>query len=180
MTITKITTTEKTSLPAIVQDALEETLGLKGEKENKKWKEVALGLGITEGVLRNKVAKDKNEKRHHISLAEALTISKITMDNSLLHAICEHSGGVFVQRPIIDVGSDDELLMRYTSMMNELGKFSIDIHESLKDQKISASEISNLRKDFLHLTVALSEVMDRLQIKAERDASLGIKSVKVS
>jgi hypothetical protein len=160
----------KPTLPLIVQDALEKTIGLKENDKDKKWKEIAAGLDLSEGILRNKVAREKEDKRHHLSLAEAIAIPKIANDNALVHAICTSLGGVFVPRPSLNIASDEELLGRYTCMMNELGKFSIDIHTSLADGKISATEISNLRKDFLALTAALSEVMDRLQIKAERDA----------
>lgn len=165
-----VSVSTRPTLPLIVQDALEKTFGLKELDKEKKWKEIASGLDLSEGILRNKVARDKEDKRHHLSLAEAIAIPKIANDNALIYAICEDFGGVFVPRPSLDNATDEELLGRYTSMMNELGKFSIDIHTSLADGQITASEISNLRKDFLALTGALSVVMDRLQIKAERDA----------
>lgn len=170
MTTTTASVSTKPILPLIVQDALEKTLGLKENDKDKKWKEIAAGLDLSEGILRNKVAREKEDKRHHLTLAEAIAIPKIVNDNALVHAICENFGGVFVPRPSLNIASDDELLGRYTSMMNELGKFSMDIHTSLADGQITGTEISNLRKDFLTLTAALSEVMDRLQVKAERDA----------
>jgi hypothetical protein len=138
----------KPRLPDNVQTAVEDTVGLK-DKE-KKWGMLAAGLGMSEALLRNKVAPDR--------------------DMTLVHAICQQFGGEFLPFPGLTEGSDNELLSRYTSMMRELGQFSNDIHESLADGKISPGEIATLRKDFLRLSGALSEIMDRLQDRANRDS----------
>ena len=157
---------EKPQLPPNVQAAIENTVGLKeGEK---KWAYLAGRLGMSEGILRNKVASDKAEKRHHLTLAEAIEMAKASGDHALIHAICNEFGGEFLHYPGLDAGGD-ELLSHYTSMMKELGQFSNDIHLSLADGKITPEEIKDLRKDFLRLSAALSEVMDRLQEQANRD-----------
>lgn len=157
----------KPRLSKTVQAALEDTVGLKGTE--KKWAPLAAHLGITEGMLRNKVAPDREDKRHHLTLAEALEMANGSGNSSLIHAICKDFGGEFLHYPGRTEGSDNELLARYTSMMRELGKFSDDIHESLSDGKIDQSEITKLRKDFLRLSGALSEIMDRLQDRANQD-----------
>lgn len=157
----------KPCLPENVQAALEDTVGLKGSE--KKWGLLAAHLGMSEAMLRNKVAPEKGDKRHYLTLAEALEMINGSGDTALLHAICKEFGGEFLHYPGLTEGSDDELLSRYTSMMRELGHFSNDIHESLADGKISPSEIAILRKDFLRLSGALSEIMDRLQDRANRD-----------
>lgn len=157
----------KPRLPDTVQSALEDTVGLKANL--KKWASLATHLGISEAMLRNKVAPEKEDKRHYLSLAEALAMVKASGNPALVHAICNEFGGEFLHYPGLTEGSDNELLSRYTSMMRELGQFSNDIHESLADGKISAVEIATLRKDFLRLSGALSEIMDRLQDRANRD-----------
>jgi hypothetical protein len=160
-------TTSKPTLPKIIQTAIEQTVGLKtGEN---KWETLAEKLGLTEGVLRNKVASDKEDKRHHLSLAEAIAVVKATGNHGLIHAICHEFEGEFLHYPGFEGATDDELLSRYTSMMKELGQFSNDIHLSLADGKITQHEISALRNDFLRLSGALSEIMDRLQNRATRD-----------
>jgi hypothetical protein len=157
----------KPRLPDNVQAALEDTVGLKGEE--KKWGVLAMHLGMSEGMLRNKVAPEREDKRHYLTLAEALSMVKESGNPALVHAICNAFGGEFLRYPGITEGSDNELLSRYTSMMRELGQFSNDIHVSLADGKISPDEIATLRKDFLHLSGALHEIMDRLQDRANRD-----------
>jgi hypothetical protein len=165
----------KPRLPDTIQAAIEDTVGLKGDGE-KKWTMLAERLGISEGTLRHKVAAERedkddkaDEKRHHLSLAEALEMARATGNDALVQAICKEFNGEFLPRPGVSSFSDDELLSRYTSMMRELGQFSQDIHKSLADGKITTREIGTLRKDFLRLSGALSEVMDRLQEQAARD-----------
>lgn len=157
----------KPRLPDNVQAALEDTVGLKGIE--KKWALLASHLGMSEGMLRNKVAPEKEDKRHYLTLAEALEMVNGSGNRALLHAICNEFGGEFLPYPGMTDGSDNELLSRYTMMMRELGQFSNDIHVSLSDGKISSEEIATLRKDFLRLSGALSEIMDRLQDRARRD-----------
>jgi len=159
----------KPQLPDTIQAAIEETVGLKGDGE-KNWARIAEHLDMSEGVLRNKVAAEKGDKRHHLSLAEAVGMVRVTRKHELIHAICKEFDGVFLHHPDREKVADGELFTRYTSMMRELGQFSEDIHESLADGTISADEIGKLRKDFLHLSAALSEVMDRLQEQATRDS----------
>jgi hypothetical protein len=164
----------KPSIPPTIQTALENTVGLKeGEK---RWERVASKLGVSEGVLRNKVAPEKDgqlvEKRHHLSLAEAIAMIDVTSDQALIHAICKHFGGEFLHYPELKGASDNELLSRYTGMMQELGRFSNDIHKSLEDNKISHNEIVTLRKDFLRLSGALTGIMDRLQERALQDREM--------
>lgn len=163
-------TSAKPTLPKIIQTAIEKTVGLKAE--DKKWELLVASLGLTEGVLRNKVASEKEDKRHHLSLAEAIAMVKATGNHALIHAICNEFGGEFLHYPSFQGATDDELLSRYTSMMKELGQFSNDIHESLADGKITQKEISDLRNDFLRLSGALSEIMDRLQSRATKDLEL--------
>lgn len=157
----------KPTLPANVQKAIEKTVGL--NESAKKWEPLAAHLGMTEGVLRNKVARGSEDKRHHLSLAEAIEIVKMTKDHTLIHALCTEFNGEFLIHPDIKGSSDEELLTRYTGMMMELGKFSTDIHDSLMDGQIDQNEINKLRSDFLCLSGALSEIMERLQDRAKKD-----------
>lgn len=75
----------KPTLPPKIQIALETTVGLKDV--DKKWDALAGSLGMTAGVLRNKVASANEDKRHHLSLAEAIVIVKASKDHGLIHAI---------------------------------------------------------------------------------------------
>jgi hypothetical protein len=159
----------KPQLPDTIQAAIEETVGLRGDGE-KNWTLIAGHLDMSEGVLRNKVAAEKGDKRHHLSLAEAIGMVHATGKHELIHAICKEFNGVFLHYPEKENLGDGELFTRYTSMMRELGQFSEDIHVSLADGTISADEIADLRKDFLRLSAALSDVMDRLQEQATRDS----------
>lgn len=163
-------TQEKPELPLNIQIAIENTVGL--NESDKKWDVLAKNLGMTPGVLRNKVASAKEDKRHHLSLAEAIAMVKASNNDILVHAICKEFGGEFLHLPDLKKTSDDELLSHYTSMMKELGHFSDDIHKSLADGKISHNEIVILRKDFLRLSGALTEIMDRLQARANSDAEI--------
>lgn len=158
----------KATLPNMVQQALEKTVGL-GEKDTKQWNTVATKIGVAQGTLRNKIADNKDDKRHHVTLSEAIAIVEATSDYSIIHAICAHFDGEFLAHPGLDDVSNEELLNRYTCMMKELGQFSTDIHTSLMDGIITKNEIENLQKDFLRLTGALSGMMDRLQEKADHD-----------
>jgi len=164
-----MTSSKKPQLPHNVQAAVENMVGLKeGEK---RWGHFAERLGVSEAILRHKVARatEDADKRHHLTLAEAIEMAKASGDNTLIHTICNELDGEFLHYPGIDATSDSELLSRYTSMMKELGQFSNDIHLSLADGKITPNEITQLRKDFLRLSAALSEMMDRLQEQANRD-----------
>jgi hypothetical protein len=157
----------KCELPEIIQNALEEMVGLRTDRP--KWCKLAEAIGTTEGTLRNKVSRASDDKRHHVSLAEALTIATSTNNQSLVHAICKHFNGQFLPFSTISVDTYEDILINYTAMMKELGQFSMDIHTSLLDGKISLNEIEGLRKDFLKLTGAISSMMDRLQEKADED-----------
>jgi hypothetical protein len=159
--------TSKPILPKVVQTAIEETVGLRTGAG--RCSELAERMGMTEGVLRNKIASEKIEKRHHLTLAEAIALVHQAEDRRLITAICKEFKGQFL--PFVDFQDvpDSELLANYTKMMMELGQFSNDIHLSLADGKITQTEIGALRKDFLRLSGALSEIMDRLQLRAVKD-----------
>jgi hypothetical protein len=88
----------KATLPNMVQQALEKTVGL-GEKDTKQWNTVAMKIGVTQGTLRNKIADSKDDKRHHVTLSEAIAIVEATSDYSIIHAICAHFDGEFLAHP---------------------------------------------------------------------------------
>jgi hypothetical protein len=127
--------------------SVRKTVGL-GEKDTKQWNTVAMKIGVTQGTLRNKIADSKDDKRHHVTLSEAIAIVEATSDYSIIHAICAHFDGEFLAHPGLDDVSNEELLNRYTCMMKELGQFSTDIHTSLMDGIITKNEIENLQKIF--------------------------------
>ncbi len=160
-------TTAKPTLPMLVQSALEQMVGLR--TGSGKYKELAGSMDMSEGVLRNKIASKKDDKRHHLTLAEAIALVRNTENYGLLTAICKEFGGQFLPVPDFRAATDADLLSNYTSMMKELGQFSSDIHLSLADGKISQTEIDGLRHDFLRLSGALGEIMDRLQMRADAD-----------
>lgn len=182
--MTQTMTFSKPILPGKVQIALEATVGLKDA--DKKWGMLAESLCMTTGVLRNKVASANEDKRHHLSLAEAIGIVTVSKDHGLIHAICHEFDGEFLLHPGHAGATDEELLARFTSMMKELGHFSNDIHKSLADGKITQGEIATLRRDFLRLSGALSEIMRRLEDRASKDLEakhkklLPLKSVSPS
>lgn len=157
----------KCEIPELIQNALEDVVGLR--TDSPKWAILSEAIGTSEGTLRNKISRNANEKRHHISLAEAIKISTITNNQTFVHAICSHFKGQFLPFDSLPFETREDILIHYTAMMKELGQFSMDIHTSLLDGKISFNEIEGLRKDFLKLTSAISCMMDRLQEKANDD-----------
>jgi hypothetical protein len=161
---------KKNELPELVQAAIEATVRLKeGDSLIKKF---AADLGITEGVLRNKIANSGEDKKSFLSLSETLAISKASNNSYIINAICEISHGTFIPNPPNLAINDDEIFMRFTESMKYLGELSTDINESLKDKKISPKEILRLRKDFIRLSGALSVLMEHLENKAIRDNQL--------
>lgn len=160
-------TTSKPILPVLIQDAIDQTVGLRSGAA--KYNALAEYMGMTEGVLRNKIAKEKDDKRHHLTLAEAIALVRHTDNHGLIIALCKEFNGEFLPLPDFRSATDGELLANYTGMMKELGNFSSDIHLSLADGMITQTEIKALRDDFLRLSGALSEIMNRLQKRATTD-----------
>jgi hypothetical protein len=130
---------------------------------------IAASFVARPGGVRNKVASANDDKRHHLALAEAIGIVTVSKDHGLIHAICHEFDGEFLRHPGHAGATDEELLARFTSMMKELGHFLSDIHKSLADGKITRGEIATLRRDFLRLSRALSEIRRRLEERASKD-----------
>lgn len=160
-------------LPVAIQIALEETVGLKSEKTE--WAKMAGAIGKTEAILRNKIKADDggDEKRHHITLAEAIRLCEIDQSHKIIYALCQHFHGEFLHKPEnIENVEYADILMEYTRAIKDLGTFSNDIQNALADGKITSSEMRVLRKDFLRLSVTLSHVMEKLAEKSENDKKI--------
>lgn len=121
-------------------------------------------LGVSASILRAKV----NPNDHHgLMIDEAVRLMEITDDHRILVSMNEALGYLPpIKRVDFTVG-DAALLETYTRLMSELGDFSGEFHEALRDGKITQKEIARMRTELLEFFAAGEELMNRVEQLAE-------------
>lgn len=119
-------------------------------------------VGISPAVLRNKV--NPNNTTHHLTLAEADRLMRMSGDTRILKALAHTHGFLLVKAPDrCTTESDMSVLEHITSLMVAQGQFAREIHESLMDGGLDPDEMGRIEKLGRDVMTEVAEVKERLR-----------------
>lgn len=119
-------------------------------------------VGISPAVLRNKV--NPNNTTHHLTLAEADRLMRMSGDTRILNALAHAHGFLLVKAPdSCTTESDMSVLEHITSLMVAQGQYAREIHESLADGGLDPEEMRRIDKLGGDLMTEVAEVNQRLR-----------------
>ncbi len=95
-------------------------------------------LGISEGVLRNKV--DERNESNHLRLDEAFRIMLELKDYRIMQAMAYELGGTFDLLPDVDVDENEHIVTLLLGATSKHGQVCDVIHQALADGKITPDE----------------------------------------
>lgn len=116
-------------------------------------------LGMSANVLRNKV--NPSIKTHHLRLDEAVSIMAMTGDSRGLEAIADELGYMVIPATGIDLSNED-LLLQFNSLYQQLGKFSADTNDAIADGHLDATERRRLYRDQLQVAAKIHEIFRQI------------------
>lgn len=129
----------------------------------------ALGavIGMSPAVLRNKV--NPNNNTHHLTLAEADRIVRLTGDARILSALAHANGYLLVKAPD-SCGSDSDMsvLEQVAALMVANGKFGQEVYDALADGGVDLKEVERVMAAGHNVMEAVAEVARRLVGMAEQ------------
>lgn len=128
----------------------------------------ALGavIGMSPAVLRNKV--NPNNSTHHLTLAEADRIVRMTGDVRILSAFAHGNGYLLVKAPDSCGDSDISVLEQVASLMVAHGTFGREVYEALADGGVDQEEVARVTAAGRVLMEAVANVARRLSGMAEQ------------
>ena len=119
-------------------------------------------VGISPAVLRNKV--NPNNTTHHLTLAEADRLMRITEDKRILRALAHTHGYLLVKAPDeCTIESDMSVLEHVTGLMVQQGSFASEIHKALSDGGVSQAEMVDIERAGRALMDSVASVKQRLR-----------------
>lgn len=128
----------------------------------------ALGavIGMSPAVLRNKV--NPNNTTHHLTLAEADRIVRMTGDVRILAAFAHGNGYLLVKAPDSCGESDMSVLEQVAALMIAHGKFGHEVYDALADGGVDQQEMQRVDAAGRALMEAVAGVARRLSGMAEQ------------
>ncbi|WP_116791384.1 phage regulatory CII family protein [Achromobacter dolens] len=118
-------------------------------------------VGITPAVLRNKV--NPNNTTHHLTLAEAVRICRMTADFRILTAWAHEAGFLLVKAPShCQAESDMSVLEQLVGFMVASGVYGQEIHKALADGGVDRQELTRIREAGAGVMTAVGELNTRL------------------
>ncbi|CAB3675600.1 hypothetical protein LMG26690_01307 [Achromobacter animicus] len=128
----------------------------------------ALGavIGMSPAVLRNKV--NPNNTTHHLTLAEADRIVRMTGDVRILAAFAHGNGYLLVKAPESCGESDMSVLEQVAALMIAHGKFGHEVYDALADGGVDQQEMQRVNAAGRALMEAVAGVARRLSGMAEQ------------
>lgn len=119
-------------------------------------------VGISPAVLRNKV--NPNNTTHHLTLAEADRLMRITQDKRILKALAHAHGYLLVKAPEeCSTESDMSVLEHVTGLMVQQGRFAMEIHTALSDGGVSKEEMVRIDRAGREFMGEIVEIKQRLR-----------------
>ena len=119
-------------------------------------------VGISPAVLRNKV--NPNNTTHHLTLAEADRLMRITQDKRILKALAHAHGYLLVKAPDeCSTESDMSVLEHVTGLMVQQGRFAMEIHTALSDGGVSKEEMVRIDRAGREFMGEIVEIKQRLR-----------------
>ncbi|UDG74242.1 phage regulatory CII family protein [Achromobacter sp. 77] len=128
----------------------------------------ALGavVGMSPAVLRNKV--NPNNTTHHLTLAEADRIVRMTGDVRILAAFAHGNGYLLVKAPESCGESDMSVLEQVAALMIAHGRFGHEVYDALADGGVDQQEMQRVDAAGRALMEAVAGVARRLSGMAEQ------------
>lgn len=128
----------------------------------------ALGavIGMSPAVLRNKV--NPNNTTHHLTLAEADRIVRMTGDVRILAAFAHGNGYLLVKAPDSCGESDMSVLEQVAALMIAHGRFGHEVYDALADGGVDQQEMQRVDAAGRALMEAVAGVARRLSGMAEQ------------
>jgi len=128
----------------------------------------ALGavIGMSPAVLRNKV--NPNNTTHHLTLAEADRIVRMTGDVRILAAFAHGNGYLLVKAPDSCGDSDISVLEQVASLMVAHGTFGREVYDALADGGVDQEEVARVTAAGGVVMEAVANVASRLGGMAEQ------------
>lgn len=128
----------------------------------------ALGavIGMSPAVLRNKV--NPNNTTHHLTLAEADRIVRMTGDVRILAAFAHSNGYLLVKAPESCGESDMSVLEQVAALMIAHGRFGHEVYDALADGGVDQQEMQRVDAAGRALMEAVAGVARRLSGMAEQ------------
>ncbi|CAB3890180.1 phage regulatory CII family protein [Achromobacter piechaudii] len=100
-------------------------------------------VGISAAVLRNKV--NPNNTTHHLTLAEADRLVRLTGDARILSAFAHANGYLLVKAPDSCGESDMSVLEQIAALMIAHGRFGHEVYAALADGGVDAAEVVRVK-----------------------------------
>ncbi|MNX76002.1 Phage regulatory protein CII (CP76) [compost metagenome] len=128
----------------------------------------ALGavIGMSAAVLRNKV--NPNNTTHHLTLAEADRIVRMTGDARILAAFAHGNGYLLVKAPESCGESDISVLEQVAGLMVAHGTFGREVYDALADGGVDQQEVARVTAAGRVVMEAVAGVAGRLSGMAEK------------
>lgn len=124
-------------------------------------------VNITPAVLRNKV--NPNNTTHHLSLAEAVRICRLTNDYRILKAWAHEAGFLLIQAPkSCQAECDMSVLEKVVGFMVASGAYGQEIHKALSDGGVDLAELARIREAGAEVMTSVGEINTRLEGMAEK------------
>jgi hypothetical protein len=118
---------------------------------------IAFKMEKNQDTLRKKL--DSRQSSHHLTLAEAMHILRITNDARILDAICTEAGVIWVDEQVIPTApADMDVLKSGTQLMNKAVKVLTELEAALSDGSINHTEKAILKQRFLELAQASKQI----------------------
>lgn len=122
-------------------------------------------VGISAAVLRNKVNNKvpRAEKRHHLTLDEAVRIADFADDDRILRAWAHQRGYLLIKAPEGSQECDMSILEGVTGSVFSHGGFVGSINESLADGGVSPDEMKKIERAAKKAMTAIANLVSRLR-----------------
>jgi hypothetical protein len=118
---------------------------------------IAFKMEKNQDTLRKKL--DSKQTSHHLTLAEAMHILRITNDTRILDAICTEAGVIWVdEQALPSAPADMDVLKSGTELMSTAVQVLTELEAALSDGSIDAIEKARLNKRFLALAQASKQI----------------------
>lgn len=120
---------------------------------------IARELGKSQQLLRRKL--NETDDYSTPSLREAVAITRVAGDRSLLEWWCRAEGGLYFDLPPMG-GGDDDVLDELIQVTESLGKFARDLRQSRADGVITPDEFVRQQRDAMRVHQCLERLMATL------------------
>lgn len=104
------------------------------------WDAMAAALGYTRDALENRIY----EKKVRMHVDTALVMQKLSGTTLFAEAIASDSGGVFVALPEVVECDNEELLMKFTQILSDMGELAKTHSAAIADGEVSMRERGEL------------------------------------